>query len=124
MCSLASSFRSHRFRIGRLSSALCKLTSAGIGVDRKSVSGVLVCAGRTSLRLRLASYPDLHKTAIVGRAYPSTVITVLLRRLIRSFIGGHITAARVREFLGFTIAVGFTGLIDIEAEFCFFASSA
>jgi len=54
----------------------------------------------------------LHKAAIVGRAFPSTVITILVRRLIRSLIGSHITAARVLEFLGFTIAVGFTGLID------------
>jgi len=80
-------------------------------VDRKSVSGVLVCAGHTSLGLPLASYPNLHKTDMAGRAFPSTVITILIRRLIRSLIGSHITAARVLEFLGFTIAVGSTGLI-------------
>jgi len=78
-------------------------------VDRKSVIGVLVRAARTSLRLRLKSFPNLHKTAIVGRAFPSMVITILVRRLVCSLVG--ITAARVPEILSFTIAVGFTGLI-------------
>lgn len=80
-------------------------------MDGKSVSSVLVCAGRTILRLRLASYPNLHKAAIDGRAFPSTVIITLMRRLIRSLIGSHITAARVLEIISFMIAVGFTGLI-------------
>ena len=80
-------------------------------MDRKSVSGVLVSAARANLRLRLASCPNLHKTAIVSRAFPSTVIIIFVRRLIHTLIGIYITAARVREVLSFTIAVSSTGLI-------------